>query len=519
MPMSADEAHDNQPRVFAFLTDPRTHGGAKVARIDTHAASVFLAGPLAYKVKRAIRLSFLDYSTLPLRKAACERELEVNRRFAPDIYLNVSVIAEDGEGRLHLGGSGRPVEYAVVMRRFDETRTLDRLAEKGSLDEGLMARLGTEIAQMHLSLPAFDWRRWLDFAGQIIRDNHDILAGYPDAFAPQRVTALRDASLAALDRLRPLIERRGRAGFVRECHGDLHLRNIALIGGAAVPFDAIEFDPLIAAGDVLYDLAFLLMDLIGCRQPAAANTVFNRYLVASGGLHLDALGALPLFLSLRAAIRAKVTALRMTRLPPKERGQPVAEAASYFGHAESFLSPPPAQLVAVGGLSGTGKSVLARRLAPGVGAAPGAVILRSDIERKGMFGVPETTRLPPSAYGSGVTEAVYTALAAKAARILATGHSVIVDAVFSRTIEARGIASAALRAGVPFAGLFLEADLQTRLSRVERRTGDASDADSEVARMQESYGERPPGWARIDASGTPEVTLRLAQEALQTAGR
>jgi predicted kinase len=319
------------------------------------------------------------------------------------------------------------------------------------------------------------------------------------------VTALGKATRAALGRTQALLAARRRAGRVRRCHGDLHLGNIVLLDGAPVLFDAIEFDPAFATGDVLYDLAFLLMDLIERGLDAAANTVLNRYLTDTWcDDDLDALAALPLFLSVRAAIRAKVTAARGG---PDDH----EKARAYFALAQRSIAPPPPRIVAVGGLSGTGKSRLAQALAPLVPPAPGAVWLRSDVERKHLFGVAETERLPAEAYSDEVTARVYAALAGKACRILAAGHSALVDAVFARPEERAAIAAA----GAPFQGLFLEADLDTRVARVGARRADASDADAAVARAQERYDLGAVDWQTVDAGGTPEDTLRWARDTLQ----
>ena len=256
--------------------------------------------------------------------------------------------------------------------------------------------------------------------------------------------------------IRPLLLTRGAEGLVRRGHGDLHLGNIALIDGRPVPFDALEFDPLVASGDVLYDLAFLLMDLVERKLPEAANLVLNVYLGATRHpTDLDALAALPLFMSLRAAIRAKVTAARLANAASDQRQAIAAQAKAYFAVACDLITPPPPRLVAIGGLSGTGKSVLARALAPDLAPAPGAVLLRSDVERKAMFGVPENEKLPPEAFAADVGQRVYAALADEVRRVLAAGHSAIVDAVFARDKERAEIAGAARAHKVTFKGLFL----------------------------------------------------------------
>ncbi len=499
---------DPQQPVTDFLADPATHGGSAVTRIDTHAASVFLTGQRALKIKRAVRFPFLDFSTLENRKAACAAEIEVNRFYAPGLYRGVVAITRAADGRLAIGGAGEPVEWAVEMARFDETQTLDHLAEDGRIDAALADQLGRAVAKAHAAVPVVENAGFADTLAEILEQNDGELRAASDLFPADSVAALTAASNSALERLRPLLDVRERDGFVRRCHGDLHLGNIVLIDNAPVLFDAIEFNPKLATIDVFYDLAFLLMDLIERDLIAAANAVLNRYIAENRrDIDLDALAALPLLMSLRAAIRAKVTAARPQRDATLEKS-----ARDYFALARKLIAPPRATLVAVGGLSGTGKSVLARALAPVVMPLPGAIYLRSDVMRKTRFGVAETERLPASAYTPEVTAKVYATLAARARRILAAGHSAIVDAVFARQAERDAIAQAA--PGTPFHGLFLTADLGVRVARVGGRTGDASDADAAIARAQEQYDLGALDWHEVDASGTPEETLRRGQAAL-----
>jgi len=500
-----------QKAVIDFLERPATHGGAAVKRIDTHAATVFLAGERALKIKRAVRFPFLDYSTLAKRKAACEAEIEVNRAFAPEIYRGVLPITQEKDGTLAIAGAGEPVEWAVEMRRFDETQTLDHLAEARRIDAALADALGRSVARAHTTASVNKTARFAEQLAEIIEQNDAELHAVPELFPTGAVNALMGATQRALNRLRPLLAAREAAGRVAHCHGDLHLGNIVLIDGRPMLFDAIEFDPVIATGDTLYDLAFLLMDLIERGLEPAANTVLNSYLSEMQHAdNLDALAALPLFLSLRATIRAKVTAAR--RVNARLRSNIDQSAREYFALAGKLLAPPAPRLIAVGGLSGTGKSLLARALAPDIAPSPGAVVLRSDVERKALLGIAETDPLPDSAYTREVTARVYATLADKARRVVTAGHSAIVDAVHARAGERAAIAQVA--AGVAFHGLFLTAELATRLARVGGRHGDASDADAAVAREQEGYQLGAVDWIKIDAGGSPKDTLRGAKTAL-----
>jgi aminoglycoside phosphotransferase family enzyme/predicted kinase len=512
-----------QEPIFAFLSDSATHGGAAVKRIDTHAAVVFLAGANVFKVKRAVRFPFLDYSTLEKRRAACEAELRINQPLASEIYRGVLPITREAGGRLALGGSGTPVEWAVEMRRFDEGATLDHLAVAGRIDEALAQALALAVVaaqQAWQSQAGQDEQpvepcRWIEALGAYIEEHVAAFSETPDVFPPAEVEALARRSRAAYGRIEPLLAERGRRGFIRRIHGDLHLGNIVLVDGRPVLFDAIEFSPLIASGDVLYDLAFLLMDLTERGLQPAANIVLNRYLAETQRSEdLDALAALPFFMSMRAAIRAKVTAARLAFAAAGEKAAIAQRARQYFNMARRLIEPPAPALVAVGGLSGTGKSVLARAIAPGIGPAPGALVLRSDIERKALFATKEGEKLPDHAYTEEVTARVFATLADKARRALAAGHSVVADAVFSQPQERLVIEQSATALGVPFCGLFLEADLQTRLARVSTRAHDASDANAAVARRQEDYDLGPMAWDRIDASGTPDTTLTRARATL-----
>jgi aminoglycoside phosphotransferase family enzyme/predicted kinase len=502
---------DEQQPVIDFLDDPANHGGAPVTRIDTHAASVFLAGECALKIKRAVRFPFLDFSTLKQRKRACENEIAVNRALAPSIYRGIVPITRELHGQLAIGGKGEPVEWAVEMRRFDESQTLDHLAKAGRIDEALADALGRAMAAAHRVAPTVTGAKFVETFDGIIAQNEAELASEPDLFSLHDLRSLAAATRDRFERVKPLLLARERAGLVRRCHGDAHLGNIVLIDGKPVLFDAIEFDDRFATGDVLYDLAFLLMDLIERGLGVAANIVFNRYLTETQRIHdLDALGALPLFMSARAAIRAKVTAAR--RRQSGSTAETAQSARDYAALAQTLLAPAKPQLIAIGGLSGTGKSLLARALAPGLPPPPGAVFLRSDVERKALFGASENERLPETAYAPDVTAKVYARLAEKARRITAAGHSALADAVFAQPEERSAIARSAGDAA--FQGLFLTANLETRLARVGSRTGDASDADTIVAHKQEQLDLGRINWSKVNASGTPEETLIRARAML-----
>ena len=504
-----------QNAVFAFLEQPETHDGVAPVRFDTHASVVFLAGDRALKIKRAVRFPFLDYSTLAKRKAACEAELAVNRRFAPQIYRRIIPITREAGGALALDGKGEPIEWAVEMLRFDESQTLDHLADRGELGAALPDKLAAVVAAMHRDAEPAEAAPWLAAIGEYVGQNTQAFGESEGLFPAKDVAELDARSRAELERLRPLLRSRGEKGLIRRGHGDLHLGNVVVLDGEPVAFDAIEFDPVVASGDVLYDLAFLLMDLVERDLKEAANVVLNRYLAETRhDSDLDALAALPLFMSLRAAIRGKVAAARLEHVGLEERDAVAKAAQKYFRLACELIAPPRPALLATGGLSGTGKSVLARALAPDLSPAPGAVLVRSDVERKVLFGAGQTDLLPPEAYSVETNARLYASLGTKASRVIAAGHSVIIDAVFAREAERTAIEQIASSAGVGFHGLFLTADLATRVARVGARTNDASDADATIARQQDAYDIGTLTWEEVDASGTPAETRAHARDAL-----
>ena len=511
-----DDDVRTQERVFAFLTDPNAH--ASVQRIDTHAASVFLEGTRALKIKRAVRFPFLDYSTLQKRKAACDDEIRINRPFAPQIYRRVVPITEADDGSLHVDGPGTPIEYAIEMTRFDERLTLDHLAEAGPLQPALAEAVADAIAASHAAAPSKRAQAWIDGIPALIEGNDSALreAG---CFASEAIDELTRSSQANFAGIRRLLEQRGATGFVRRCHGDLHLANIVLIAQKPVLFDAIEFSERIATIDVLYDLAFALMDLLRYDQTAAANALLNRYLAITPAENLAAIASLPLFQSVRAAVRAHVLRARLARAGGSDKAAILSAASRYFELARRLIHPPTPMLVAVGGLSGTGKSVQARMIAPLLTPLPGAVVLRSDALRKQLFGVDETERLPAAAYQPEVSGRVYHMLEQRARHVLSQGHSVVVDAVFAREDERAATEAVAQELNVSFSGIFLTTDLAIRQRRIGHRPADASDATAKIAEFQENYDIGRLDWATIDASGTPEQIFEQCRLRISMSGQ
>lgn len=492
--MSAgNDASDEQADVAGLLLDPATHGGAEAERIDTHISAVFLAGDHVYKMKRAVHFGYLDFSTLEERQKACEAEVRINRRTAPGIYRRVVPVTRGADGVLALDGGGEVVEWLVEMRRFDQDMLFDRLARGGRLDAARARALADTIFDFHAEVPPAH----ADGGGiveQVIRGNAKEMAAAPAVLDQERVDRLTDESLAWLERVRATLDARAGDGKVRRCHGDLHLRNIVLLDGEPTLFDAIEFSEELATIDMLYDVAFLLMDLCHRDLNETANAVLNRYLMRGGDY--SGLEALPLFLSMRAAIRAHTTAAASDG-----GGEKADEARGYLDLALAFLAPAPACLVAVGGLSGTGKSTVAARVAPLLGRQPGALILRSDGIRKRLRGVAPETGLDPDAYTPEATREVYSTMTAEAQTVLDAGFCAVTDAVFGRESERTAIRASAEDRGLRFLGIWLEAPPDLLAKRIEGRTDDASDADRAVMEQQRDRIAPPADWRRLDASG------------------
>jgi aminoglycoside phosphotransferase family enzyme/predicted kinase len=506
---------EQQREVVDFLAQSETHNGHSVERISTHGAHIFLAGERAYKLKRARRLPFLDYSTPDRRLAMLNAEFTINRELAPSLYLGVIPVIRAG-GRLKLGRAGTGgeiVDWVLVMRRFSGDDLLDVQAQRGNLPLELMQPLAAAIATMHKQAPVVR-RLEGEIFSQIALDN----------FSAFRNSELKRTLLDRIEaevrdecsRLMTHLNMRASQGMVRRCHGDLHLRNIVCFQGRPTPFDALEFEPNLATGDVYYDLAFLLMDLDHRGLRGHANVVLNSYIAETEDL--EGLAALPLFLAVRALVRAKVAVLSPT-FNEKDSIRSAAEADSYIQLATSYLPRHPPQLVAIGGLSGTGKSRAAYRLAPDILPAPGAIVLRSDSIRKHLHGVSESMRLPKSAYTPAATRRVYDEIMRHASRCLRSGHSCILDAVFAVEAERQEAEAVAENVGCNFTGVWLEADLATRVARVSQRKNDASDADTGVVRHQEHFAVGDVRWHRVDASNDVNHSVHQIRDALRSSRR
>jgi len=403
-----------------------------------------------------------------------------------------------GASGLELGGAGEPVDWLVEMARFPDDALL---AGRAAFDDALLLRLADAVAAFHEAAELAPEGGGAEEFARLIRVQDEALrlSGRIEA---SLIPRFRVEAEAALLRLAPLLERRRLEGRQRLCHGDLHLGNVALIEGAPTPFDCVEFDPRLARIDVLYDLAFLLMDFWRRGFRREANLTMNRWLLRTGDV--SGLALLPLFLALRAAIRAQVEGLTGD----------AGAADALLRQALDFLRPRPKRLVGIGGFSGSGKTRLARALAPELGPPPGAALFRSDELRKRLMGVEPEAPLGPEGYRDDVGRRTYAAMRAHARLALDAGQAAICDAAHNWDWGRRATGLVAEQADAPFHGLWLEAPAEVLAARADARSGDASDATGAIARRQAKAGAGEIAWTKIDASRTPEATHEQADAAL-----
>ena len=504
----AEEQPDDQSQIIDFLSRPQSypHRPGTVERIDTHGAIIFLAGDRAYKLKRAVKLAYLDFSGLGKRRAVCERELVLNSRTAPALYLGVLPVVREPGGGLRIGGDGEVADWLIEMRRFDQAQLFDRLAGAGKLSADLIEKLARAISAFHAAAPRATDAAWPQSLAQVTKTVTDAL-GHPE-LADLGLAETREALSAAITNGHALLTARRDAGFVRRCHGDLHLKNIVLLDGEPCLFDALEFDENLATVDVLYDLAFLIMDLWHRGLQAEANAILNHYFRREvSEFEWAGLALLPLFLALRAGVRAMVGLDGLAIARGAKRERLLDEVKSYALLAKTLIAPSRPRLLAIAGLSGTGKTTVARALAPRIAPVPGAVHLRSDVERKMVFGVAPTDRLGPEGYAPIVNETIYKRLFSKADAVLRAGHSVIIDATFLQPDCRDALFALARETGVPLRAIWLEADSGQMIRRVGERRNDASDADAAIVREQLArMTGAPPGWLAADARGDAATT-------------
>jgi aminoglycoside phosphotransferase family enzyme/predicted kinase len=488
------------------------HPVTRVDRIDTHISTILLAGDFAYKIKKPVDLGFLDFSSLEKRHRYCLEELRLNRRTAPSLYLDVVPIVA-GSGGTRIGGAdGDPVDYAVRMRRFDPHSTLDHLAEHGQLTGDLIDRLALIVAQLHaeaaVAPPAFGAP---DTAQRIADATIQAARGQVQSASDRaRIDALADWTSAEFHARTTQMAARTAAGFTRECHGDLHLANVVLLDGEPVPFDGIEFSDELRFIDVICDIAFTFMDLMDRGMPHLAWRFVGRYLEQSGDY--EGLSVLRYYAVYRALVRAEVALIRL-RQPELRRQVRVREHASfeqYLALAEELSRTGTRALVVMTGLSGSGKSTVALELAERLGG----VRVRSDVERKRLFGFAPNDRTQHAIYSAEATVQTYDRMAQAARAALTAGVPAVIDGAFLKRAERDRFRALAGEQDARFMLVACEAPadtLRTRVAARQRAGSDASEADLDVLERQMQWQERLSPDERADSvsidtrAGWPDI--------------
>jgi len=516
--MNAPSALELHEQLIAGLLHPEAYPEPveRVDRLDTHISTVLLAGTHAYKIKKPVNLGFLDFTSRELRLHYCKEELRINRRTAPQIYLDVvPIVGSRTAPRIGAGGATQPdaLEHAVRMRRFDNALILDRLAQGHRLTAAHIDRLAAAVADFHRKAE----RAPANF-------------GTPKAvarWAAENFTAMRGRVHSAADRARidtlaewSAAEQRAQAariaaridgGFVRECHGDLHLGNIVLLDGEPVPFDAIEFNAELRLIDVVSDIAFTFMDLLDHGVPHLAWRFVSAYLERTGDY--EGLALLRFYSVYRALVRAKVALIHIQQpqLPQQVRLREHTSFEHYLALAERLRQPGEPLLIVMTGLSGAGKSTVAQALAEHIGG----VRIRSDVERKRLYGLAPEARSDGSIYTAEATTHTYARMADAARAVTTAGAPAIVDAAFLRRAERQQFRALAGALGVRHALVVCEAPLDVLRTRVAARAAlgaDPSEAGVDVLQRQIDWREPLGAEELSDATVIDTTTAERQQE-------
>ncbi len=477
------------PAIISSLMNPALydHPVESCKLIETHISWVILTGSFAYKIKKPLNLGFLDFSTLDKRRFYCEEELRLNRRLAPDYYLCVVPVSGQPEAPVW-NDSSNPIEFAVKMKQFDQEARLDRILARGKLKAEQLYAISKSIYHFHQKV---------SIAGQdsIYGDTDHVLKPFEDNFTQireniyrkehsDRISFLERWYSSSYDSLKPLFIKRKRDGFIRECHGDLHLRNLAWIDDSPLVFDCIEFDPNLRWIDVMSEVAFLVMDLQEQNQIMLAQQFLNSYLEYSGDY--EGVKALPFYMIYRALVRAKIDIIRARQpgISKAEQNDAEGDFDKYLQLAANYSKPSTGQLLITCGMSGSGKSTITHRLLESINA----VRIRSDVERKRLFDIRMDSG-SKACYGEGIysseaTGLTYMKLVDLAGHVLDAGYRVIIDAACLRLEERKLFHELSVQKKAVYTILEFTASPETLRRRITNRKKDVSDADLSILEHQ-----------------------------------
>ncbi|HEY9852235.1 MAG TPA: AAA family ATPase [Leptolyngbyaceae cyanobacterium] len=456
--------------------------------IQTHVSYVLLTGDYAYKLKKAVNFGFLNFSTLELRQHFCNEEFRMNKRGAPEIYLEVLPITQTAD-KFQLGGAGEPVEYTLKMRQFPQDSLLLKLFERGELTEEIMEDLGRVVADFHAKAPINDYIRSFGEVEQIrqaIDENYQQTEKYiGKAQTQEQFDETKQFTDTFFADRKELFDSRIKNNWIRECHGDLHLRNICLWNGKLMLFDCIEFNEPFRFVDVMFDIAYAVMELEGWQNPELSNAYLNTYVEQTGDW--EGLQVLPLYLSRQSYVRAKVTSFLLDDpgIPAAEKEKALETATHYYKLAWQYTKPRQGKLIMMSGVSGSGKSTVAKKLAREIGA----IHIRSDAARKHLAGIPLHEKGGQNLYSAEMTQKTYGRLLELGITLASAGYPVILDAKYDRVALRKEVINAAEKHHLPLEILYCTAPEEVLRDRLSSRTGDVSDATAELLSSQLASAE------------------------------
>lgn len=506
---------ETQTDTLSALSDPKTYGVKKVEIRQSHIAVLFLAGQKVYKLKRAVLYPEVDFSTPEKRRLACVQEMKRSAVYAPQLRLKIQSVRRLQNGKIVIGGrSGAEIDTVLEMKRIPDKELLNRLLPSPRFDRFEIMNLAERIAQLHMTAKLCKNQWGVESIQKIILENESVLSCFGEVFNKQAVNALTQKNLAVLKEQSSLISYRQKTGHVRKCHGDLLLSNIAWDKKDFIFFSPIEYNNALSCVDTLYDIADLMMDLEAKGLRRLTNMLFNHYMAYMNDM--NGFPLLALYQSVRAASRAAVCIRKAALLKGLEKRQMRHNARVYFELARHFMTPFKPILICCGGLSGSGKSRIAREIGGLMNPAPGAVILRDDIIKKQMVGLaphePFDVRHDTTAFET----VVYEALRQQAKTAISNYSCVIIDALFIKESERAETEKLAKAMGVPFVGIWAHAPMDIRNERIHKRRRNPSSIKGKQQlerQLKEQIGA--VSWKKISTDVSREQTLRRVVKLLK----